>query len=143
MSKKICLTAKQQEAFAAIKKFYKENGKFPNGNQLAAALGKPVSISNAPAAVQMYGALFLKGAFTDGVVLTDSVFAGHSGGSIAALNVGELKFNVRKVERGGNQYGNRARPVVSPRNNAALASALLELLKSSPKFNEIAAALNG
>lgn len=135
MSKKICLTANQQRAFEFIKKFHKDNGKFPNPTQLADGLGKKKTGANHTLAAQMYGALLLKGAFTDGSQVADSAYERHSGGNIVALNIADLTFTTASATK--------AKKASKGVNSNALASALLELLKSSPQFNEIAAQLRG
>lgn len=128
MSKKICLTQKQELYLNVIKAFHKENGTFPNQRQLIegvrAAGGKAGS-----GVIQMYGTLLLKGAFSGGTVLTDNAFSRHSGGNIDALDLSKLSFTPKTIKRGrGGQPKAKADPI---------ASALLELLKGDERFKAL------
>ena len=138
MSKKICLTPKQELYFKVIQTYHKANGTFPNNAQLVKAVREAGGKAGSGAS-QMYATLFLKGAFTGGTVLTDSLGALHSGGNIQSIDVAILNFTPRALRR-GRPAGVKNKTKANKQD--AIASALLELLKSSPQFNAIAAALN-
>lgn len=132
MSKKICLTQKQELYLNVIKTFHKENGTFPNQRQLIdnvrAAGGKA-----GQNVMQMYGTLLLKGAFTGGITLSDNAYSRHSGGNIDALDVSKLTFAPKTIKRGrGGEPKAKADPI---------ASALLELLKGDDRFKALLANL--
>lgn len=140
MSKKICLTAKQQEAFNFIKRFHRENGRFPNSTQLASGLGKKVGPGTFSQVTQLYGALLLKGAFTDGTPVSDGIYDRHSGGNIAALNIAQLTFKTQKVERAvPTRTPAQLRQTQVDVQKALVAAALRELLNSSPSLRQLVA----
>ena len=132
MSKKICLTPKQELYLNVIKQYHKEHGSFPNNGQLVKAVRDAGGVAGASGVTQMYATLFLKGAFTGGIVLTDSLNALHSGGSITPLDVSALKFTPRAIKR-GRPLGYKNKPKVAA-TTPTLASAILALLSESPEF---------
>lgn len=69
----LCLTARQQEVFDYYQRFRKSYGVFPNTSDVARHFS--VGINNINVII---GALFLKGAFTDGVPLTANYRAIHA-----------------------------------------------------------------
>lgn len=138
---KICLTKNQQVAFNAIKEFHKENGRFPNRAQLATAL-KRAGIGSSPSNVSnIYGALLLKGAFTNGTILTDSVFAAHSGGNITPLDISKLDFNVRRISTGPVRQQTTAN---TDAIRTGIANAIIQLLKQDKNLADtFGVVLNG
>ena len=82
----LCLTAQQKKVLDYYKAFYKENGVFPNTIDAARHFNKA-----SPAILNVVGALFLKGAFTDGKPLTNNLKGIHNSGKAAGLktNVGK------------------------------------------------------
>lgn len=132
MSKKICLTQKQELYLNVIKAFHKEHGTFPNQRQLIdsvrAAGGKA-----GQNVIAMYGTLLMKGAFTGGIALSDNAYSRHSGGSIDALDLSKLTFAPKTIKRG---RGSAPKAKADP-----IASALLELLKGDDRFKALLANL--
>ena len=139
MSKKICLTPKQELYLNTIKAYHKEHGSFPNNAQLVKAVRDAGGVAGQSGAVQMYATLFLKGAFTGGVVLTDSLNALHSGGNIAPLDVSAMQFKPRALKR-GRPLGYKNKPKAA-NNTPTLASAILTLLSESPEFKAALASI--
>ena len=84
----LCLTAQQKKVLDFYKAFYKENNVFPNTIDAARHFNK-----SSPAILNVVGALFLKGAFTDGKPMTQSLKGIHNGGKAVGLkvNVGKRK----------------------------------------------------
>jgi hypothetical protein len=69
---KVCLTVKQQQILSYYQEGFKTNGVFPGTSEAARHFGvNPNSI------VSSIGALFLKGAFTDGLPMTNNLRAMH------------------------------------------------------------------
>jgi hypothetical protein len=134
MSKKICLTPKQELYLNVIKSYHKAHGSFPNNTQLVQAVREAGGVAGATGATQMYATLFLKGAFTGGVVLTDSMAVLHSGGNITPLDVSALQFTPRAIKRGRKAGGKNAPKVATQTPQTTLASAILTLLSESPEF---------
>jgi hypothetical protein len=129
MSQSICLTPKQQKFYNYFVKYHKENGFFPNPTRACAELREDGVKTSVPQVTNMYGTLFVKGAFNGGVPLINTYRARHSAKPVATIDISKLTF--------------ADKPKAKPANKQeVVAAALLELLKSSPKFNEIAAALN-
>lgn len=135
MSKKICLTPKQELYFNVIRDYHKAHGSFPNATQLVKAVREAGGKAGSGAA-QMYATLFLKGAFNGGVVLTDSLNALHSGGNITPLNIANLQFTPRGLKK-GRPLGQKNKPKATN----AVASAILTLLSESEEFKSILANL--
>ena len=140
---KICLTPKQELYLNVIKQYHKAHGTFPTQTQLITAV-RAAGGKAGQSVVQMYGTLLLKGAFTNGVVLTDSMNALHTGGNVTPIDIDALQFNPKPITR-GRKLGGKNKPKTSQQETPTnvLAAALLELLKSSPQFNTIAAQLRG
>lgn len=89
----VCLTAKQKVIFDYFTSFYKSNGVFPCTSEAARHLNW------LPTTVQTYvGALFLKGAFTDGKPLTNTYRTLH-GVESPSFGIGKRTFNSRPVGR--------------------------------------------
>jgi hypothetical protein len=130
----VCLTQKQEKFFKLVQQYHRENGTFPNSSQAVKLLADNGIKAQDGSIKHMYSSLFLKGAFTNGGPLTDSLQAGHVGGGTRSIDVSKMSFTPRNLRKGRTT-------AVKPANDA-IAAALLELLKSSPRFNEIAAILN-
>jgi len=89
----VCLTEKQKRIYDYFVSFHKASGVFPSTSEAARHLNW------LPTTVQTYvGALFLKGAFTDGTPLTNTYRVLH-GKESAAFNIGKRTFNSRTVGR--------------------------------------------
>ena len=82
----LCITAKQKQVLDYYRKFHAEYGVFPNTSDAAKTLNKtPQNIT------AMVGALFLKGAFTDGKPLTNNLGGGHKASRSVGLTLGKTK----------------------------------------------------
>jgi len=89
----VCLTVRQKEIYDYFVSFYKANGVFPSTSEAARHL------NTLPTTVQTYvGALFLKGAFTEGKPLTNTYRVLH-GKETASFNIGKRTFNSTPVGR--------------------------------------------
>jgi hypothetical protein len=133
MSKKICLTQKQELYLNVIKTFHKENGTFPNQRQFIDAVRTAGGKAGNSTVIHMYGTLLLKGAFTGGIALSDNAFSRHSGGNIDPLDLSKLTFAPKTIKRG--------RGSVPKAKTDPIASALLELLKGDDRFKALLANL--
>jgi hypothetical protein len=129
MSQSICLTNRQQQFYNYFVEYQKTNGFFPNPSQASRDLRSRGVRCSPPSIYSMYGALFIKGAFNGGTPLTSGNRARHSAKPVKSVDISKMKIEAV------------AKPVAKGQD--ALAAALLELLKSSPQFSTIAAALAG
>lgn len=127
----ICLTPRQQKYYNYFLQYHKENGFFPNPTLACRELREAGVKCSVPTVTNMYGTLFIKGSFNGGVPLVNTYRARHSATPIKAVDISKLTF------------ADKPKAKVVQGNDAVLATALLELLKSSPKFNDIAAVLRG
>jgi hypothetical protein len=78
----LCITARQQEVLEYYQSYFKKHGVFPNTNDAARYFKM-----HSPAVLNVLGALFLKGAFTDGKPLTSSYKGQHRKAKPAKLNL--------------------------------------------------------
>jgi hypothetical protein len=78
----LCLTARQGEILEYYQTHFKKNGTFPNTSDAARHFGK-----NPTAITAIVGALFLKGAFTDGKALTSNYKGSHRKAKPSRLNL--------------------------------------------------------
>lgn len=69
---KVCLTPRQQKFFDYFKKYQEQNGTFPTAAQACRDLRAAGVKCSAVTVENLYGVLFLKGAFTGGTPLTQS-----------------------------------------------------------------------
>jgi hypothetical protein len=88
---KVCLTPKQQKFFNYFVNYQKENGMLPTPSQATRDLRADGVKCSGGSIYQMYGALFLKGAFTGGSSLTQGYRKLH-GVANTAVDVKALKF---------------------------------------------------
>lgn len=128
MSQPICLTNRQQQFYSYFVEYQQQNGLFPNPTQAVRGLRDRGIRCSVSTVTNVYGVLLLKGAFNGGTPLTQTNRARHTARPVKTVDIGKLTF------------APKAKPVVK---QDVLAAALLELLKTSPHFNTIAAALNG
>jgi hypothetical protein len=91
----VCLTPKQQKFFDYFKRYQKETGMLPTPSQATRDLRAAGVRCSAPSVSQMYGALFLKGAFTGGTTLTQGYRRLH-GIDNSAMDVKTLKFEPKE-----------------------------------------------
>ena len=92
----LCLTARQQEVLEYYQTYYKQHGFFPNTNEA----GRHLKV-HSPAVLNIIGALFLKGAFTDGKPLTVSYRGIHNtGANPSGMTFGQGK-KVKKAKAAG------------------------------------------
>jgi len=128
MSQPICLTNRQQQFYSYFVEYQQKNGLFPNASQAVRDLRTKGIKCSTTSVVNTYGTLLLKGAFNGGTPLVNSYRPRHSAKPVKTVDISKLTL------------APKAQTVPS---KDALAAALLELLKSSPQFNTLAAALNG
>jgi len=98
----LCLTAQQKKVLDYYKAFYKENGVFPNTADAARHFNKA-----SPAILNVVGALFLKGAFTDGKALTSNLKGRHNAATAAGI-----KTNVGKSQPKRDNIDNQIRKAI-------------------------------
>jgi hypothetical protein len=131
MSKKICLTKKQELCLNVIKTFHKENGTFPNQRQFIDGIRAAGGKAGNGTVIHMYGTLLLKGAFTGGTTLSDNAYSRHSGGNIDALDISKLTFAPKTIKRG---RGAAPKAKADP-----IAATLLALLQGDDRFKALLA----
>lgn len=78
----LCITARQGEILEYYQTHFKKNGTFPNTSDAARHFKK-----NPTAITAIVGALFLKGAFTDGKALTANYKGSHRKAKPSRLNL--------------------------------------------------------
>lgn len=130
----VCLTKKQEAFFKFVQQYHRQNGTFPNASQAAKALSKDGIRVRDGSIVALYGALFIKGAFTDVGGLTDTAIERHSGG-VRPFDVTKLKFTPRKITRG--RKPSSATVLRKASKDSKVADAILKLLRDSEDFQRI------
>jgi hypothetical protein len=143
---KVCLTAKQERWFNLFVKFHKENGSLPNPSQATALLRAEGIRCSSPSITQMYGTLFLKGAFNDGKPLTSTLRRIHATNNVDVFDASKAQFNPKPVVVGRAAAKAKGLATLGVKPVAAnanpVANALLALL-SDPNINAaFKAALN-
>lgn len=119
MANSVCLTEKQKKFYNYFVNYYKSNGFLPNMSQTA----RDMKVHSGTAAA-VYGALLLKGVFTRGQALTRLNRARHNTVSVQALNIADIKVDIKPRERKVAQTVANNRPVT----NKQLADLLVKLL---------------
>ncbi len=115
---KVCLTPKQQKFFNYFVNYQKENGMLPTPSQATRDLRADGVKCSGGSIYQMYGALFLKGAFTGGSSLTQGYRKLH-GVANTAVDVKALKFQPKAKPAPGAVGGS---PTVGKKSSLPISS---------------------
>lgn len=118
------LTARQQKFFDYFNSYYQQNGAFPTLSQGARDMNVNVGTISS-----VYGALLVKGAFTDGKAIVAGNKARRNTSAVRAVNLAELKIQPKA----------KLRKTHTPK---AIAQAIAKLIASSdPNGRKLAALL--
>ena len=116
----LCLTAQQKKVLDYYKAFHREHGVFPNTADAARHFNKAST-----AILNVVGALFLKGAFTDGKALTSNLKGRHNAATAAGIKV-------PKAPKGEQPYADNIDAII----RKALYGAFRDMASNNATLNE-------